>query len=112
MQSISEADVRWGHSLPMRPPPISHQVRNSLKADEGTERQNGYTFSRTISCHSARAARASRRLLESDLGETSELARMQALPILGLELFQRPQPDLEVLADALAIEFAGHAGEL
>jgi len=50
--------------------------------------------------------------LERDLGETSELARMQAFPILGLELFQRPQPDLEMLADALAIELAGHAGEL
>ena len=37
---------------------------------------------------------------------------MQALAILGLELFQRLQPDLKVLADALAIEFAGHAGEL
>ena len=37
---------------------------------------------------------------------------MQAFPILGLELFQRPQPDLEMLADALPIEFAGHAGEL
>jgi hypothetical protein len=52
------------------------------------------------------------KLLECDLGETSELARMQAFPILGLQLFQRLQPDREVLADALAIEFAGHAGEL
>src|ERR1700730_2466792 len=61
----------------------------------------------TSSESAARAARASRRLLESDLGETSELARMQAFPILGLELFQRPQPDLEVLADALPIELQG-----
>jgi hypothetical protein len=37
---------------------------------------------------------------------------VQAFRILGLKLFQRPQPDLEVLADALAIEFVGHAGEL
>ena len=37
---------------------------------------------------------------------------MQAFPFLGLELFQRPQPDLEMLANALAIEFAGHTGEL
>ena len=50
--------------------------------------------------------------MERDLSETSELARMQAFPILGLELFQRPQPNLEMLANALTIEFAGHAGEL
>ncbi len=37
---------------------------------------------------------------------------MQAFPILGLELFKRPQPDLEMLADTLAIEFGGHTGEL
>ena len=37
---------------------------------------------------------------------------MQAFPILGLELFQRPQPDLEMLANALPIEFAGHTSEL
>jgi hypothetical protein len=37
---------------------------------------------------------------------------MQALPFLGFELFQRLQADLEMLADALAVEFAGHAGKL
>ena len=37
---------------------------------------------------------------------------MQAFPILGLELFQRLQPDREMLPDALAIDFASHAGEL
>src|SRR5258708_6848755 len=51
-------------------------------------------------------------LLERNLDKASQLARMQALRFLGLELFQRLQADLEMLADALAIEFAGHAGEL
>jgi hypothetical protein len=37
---------------------------------------------------------------------------MQAFPFLGFELFQRLQTDLQMLADALAVEFAGHAGEL
>ena len=37
---------------------------------------------------------------------------MQAFPILGLELFQRLQPDREMLPDALAIEFTSHTGEL
>jgi hypothetical protein len=50
--------------------------------------------------------------LERNLGEASELARMQAFPILGLQLFKRPQPDLEMVADTLAIEFASHTGEL
>jgi hypothetical protein len=46
--------------------------------------------------------RDTRQLLERDLGEASEFARMQALPFLGLELFRRLQADLEMLADALA----------
>ena len=37
---------------------------------------------------------------------------MQPLAFLGLQLFERLQADLEMLADALAVEFAGHAGEL
>jgi hypothetical protein len=28
--------------------PVSHQVRNSLKADEGVERQSGYNFLRIV----------------------------------------------------------------
>src|ERR1043165_1712020 len=51
-------------------------------------------------------------LLKRDLGEAAQLARMQALRFLQLETFERPDPDLEVLADALAVELAGHAGEL
>ena len=37
---------------------------------------------------------------------------MQALPLLSLQLFQRLETDLEMLADALPIEFVGHAGKL
>jgi hypothetical protein len=37
---------------------------------------------------------------------------MQAFPFLGFELFQRLYADLKVLADALPIEFAGHASKL
>ncbi len=55
---------------------------------------------------------ATRQLLECDLGKASELARMQAFPLLGLKLFQRLQANLKVLADALPVEFAGHASEL
>src|SRR5258706_14035781 len=51
-------------------------------------------------------------LLERNLDKASQLARMQALRLLGFELFQRLQADLAMLADALAVEFAGHAGEL
>jgi hypothetical protein len=45
--------------------------------------------------------RGTRQLLESDLCEASELARMQALPFLGFELFQRLQADLELNSSAL-----------
>src|SRR5258706_6174335 len=51
-------------------------------------------------------------LLERNLDKASQLARMQALRFLGFELFQRLQADLKMLADALAVEFASHAGEL
>ncbi len=37
---------------------------------------------------------------------------MQAFPILSLEFFQRPQTDLEMLADTPAVEIGGHAGKL
>ena len=40
------------------------------------------------------------RLLECDFGKASQLARMQALAFLVLELFERLQADLEMLADA------------
>src|SRR6266487_5497284 len=55
---------------------------------------------------------SSEMLLECDLGKASELARMQAFPFLGFELFQRPQADLKMLADPLPVEFAGHTSEL
>src|SRR5690348_9248425 len=51
-------------------------------------------------------------LLERHLGEASQLARMEPLGLLQLQLIERQQAALEVLLDALAIEFAGHAGEL
>ena len=51
-------------------------------------------------------------LLECDLGKASELARVQAFPVLRFELFQRRQADLKMLAYTLPIEFAGHASEL
>src|SRR5262245_26798132 len=51
-------------------------------------------------------------LLECNLRKASELARMQALRFLGFELFQRPQSNFKMLADALSVEFASHAGEL
>src|SRR5260370_34048530 len=56
----------------------------------------------------ARFAR-SQILLERNLDKTSQLARMQALRFLGFELFQGLQSDLKMLADALAVAFAGHA---
>jgi hypothetical protein len=37
---------------------------------------------------------------------------MQAFRFLRLELLQRLQADFEMLADAAAVEFAGHAGKL
>ncbi len=40
-------------------------------------------------------------LLECDLGKASELARMQAFPFLGFELFQRPQADLNMLSEII-----------
>ena len=52
------------------------------------------------------------KLLECDLGKASELARMQALPVLRFELFQHFQTDLKMLTYALAVEFAGHTSEL
>src|SRR5450755_37868 len=52
------------------------------------------------------------RLLKRDLGEAAQLARMQAFRFLVLEPLQRRQADLKMLADALAVEFAGHAREL
>ena len=85
-----------GQPRPMRSRLMSDQVRNSLKVDE---RRNGkpvhflaryYPLRLRQLFHSARAARASRRLLERDLGEASEFARVQAFPILGLEFFQCP----------------------
>src|SRR3546814_16694336 len=51
-------------------------------------------------------------LLESHFGEASELARMQPFPLQRLELFQRLQPDIQMLAHALPVELARHAGEL
>jgi hypothetical protein len=51
-------------------------------------------------------------LLKRDLGEAAQLARMQPLGFLLLEPLQRLEADLEMLADALAIELAGHAREL
>src|SRR6266850_1324386 len=50
-------------------------------------------------------------LLERNLDKASQLTRMQALRFLGFKLFKRLQADLKMLADALAVEFAGHAGE-
>src|SRR3954467_3920023 len=58
------------------------------------------------------AAKAILRLLERNFGETAELSRVQSLGFLLLEPFQRLQADLEMLADAAAVEFAGHACEL
>jgi len=52
-----------------------------------------------------------RRLLERDLGKAPQLARMQPFPFLGLELFQRSKADLKMLADAVAVEVSGHAGQ-
>src|SRR3546814_20826666 len=37
-------------------------------------------------------------LLESHFGKASELARMQPFPLQRLELFQRLQPDVQLLA--------------
>jgi len=51
-------------------------------------------------------------LLKRDFGETPELARMQPLQLLFPQPLERPQADLEMLADALAVEVARHAGEL
>src|SRR5215471_16768281 len=51
-------------------------------------------------------------LLECNLGKTSQLARMQALRFLRLELFQRLQADFQMLADPPPVEFARHGGEL
>src|SRR3546814_5732890 len=51
-------------------------------------------------------------LLESHFGKASELARMQPFPLQRLELFQRLQPDVQMLAHALPVELARHAGEL
>jgi len=50
-------------------------------------------------------------LLKRDLGEAPQLARMQPFSFLGLELFQRSKTDLKMLADALAVEIVGHAGQ-
>ena len=51
-------------------------------------------------------------LLKRDLRKASKLARMQPLRFLVLQPLQRLEADLEMLADALAVEFAGHAGKL
>src|SRR5437764_15379693 len=51
-------------------------------------------------------------LLKSDLGKAAQLARMQPLRFLVFEPLQRLQADLKMLTDALAVEFAGHPGEL
>src|SRR5215471_8158472 len=55
---------------------------------------------------------ASAMLLKRNLRKASKLARMQALRCLGFELLQGLQADLKMLADALPVELAGHAGEL
>jgi hypothetical protein len=52
------------------------------------------------------------RLLKREFGKASELARMQTLGFLVFEPLERLQADLQVLADALPVEFAGHAREL
>ena len=49
-------------------------------------------------------------LLKCDFGETSKLARMQALRFLEFEGLERFQTDLKMLADPLPIEVACHAG--
>jgi hypothetical protein len=36
---------------------------------------------------------------------------MQPFSFLGLELFQRSKADLKMLADAVAVEVPGHAGQ-
>ncbi len=51
------------------------------------------------------------RLLERNLGKAPQLARMQPFSFLGLELFQRSKADLKMLADAVAVEVPGHAGQ-
>jgi hypothetical protein len=52
------------------------------------------------------------KLLKCHFGEAPELSRMQRLSPLGLQFLKCSQTNLEVLADALPIEFAGHACEL
>jgi hypothetical protein len=51
------------------------------------------------------------RLLKRHFGEAAELTRMETLVLLQFQLLDCPEPDLKVLIDALAIEFAGHASE-
>jgi len=51
------------------------------------------------------------RLLKRNLGKAPQLARMQPFSFLGLELFQRSKADLKMLADAVAVEVTGHAGQ-
>src|SRR3546814_16741751 len=51
-------------------------------------------------------------LLERHFGEASELARMQPFPLLHFQLFKRAKADLQMLTDALAVEFARHPGTL
>ena len=44
----------WGQSPPMRTPPVSRQVRNSLKADQGTAMVKRFTRSRTLRANPVR----------------------------------------------------------
>jgi len=50
-------------------------------------------------------------LLERNLGKAPQLARMQPFSFLGPELFQCSKADLKMLADAVAVEVSGHAGQ-
>src|SRR5262245_32042793 len=51
-------------------------------------------------------------LLKCDFGEASKLSRVEALALLRAQMLEGPQPNLEVLLDALAVEFAGHSRQL
>src|SRR5262245_14634889 len=50
--------------------------------------------------------------LESDLGEAPQLARVQPLPLLCLKMLKGLEANLEVLTDALAVEFVRHSSKL
>ena len=51
-------------------------------------------------------------LLKCGFGKAPQLPRMQPLPFLCLQLFERIKANLEMLANLPAVELAGHPGEL